>query len=71
MRRFLEDNVDELRERGVRLRIIGDRSRFAAELQMLMKRAEQITRDNDQLHLTIAANYGGRWDIAQAMRSAG
>ena len=68
MRRFLEDNIDELRERGVRLRIIGERSRFAAELQMLMKRAEQITRDNDQLHLTIAVNYGGRWDITQAMR---
>jgi len=69
MRRFLEDNIDELHERGVRLRIIGDRGRFAAELQMLMKRAEQITRDNDRLHLTIAANYGGRWDIIQAMRS--
>jgi undecaprenyl diphosphate synthase len=69
MRRFLEDNIDELHERGVRLRIIGDRARFAAELQMLMKRAEQITRDNDRLHLTIAANYGGRWDIIQAMRS--
>jgi undecaprenyl diphosphate synthase len=69
MRRFLEDNVDELHDRGVRLRIIGDRSRFAAELQMLMKRAEQITRDNDQLHLTIAANYGGRWDITQAMQA--
>ncbi len=69
MRRFLEDNVDELHERGVRLRVIGDRTRFAAELQMLMKRAEQITRDNDRLHLTIAANYGGRWDIVQAMRA--
>src|SRR5262245_15809782 len=69
MRRFLEDNIDELQERGVRLRIIGDRVRFAAELQMLMKRAEQITRDNDRLHLTIAANYGGRWDIIQAMRA--
>jgi undecaprenyl diphosphate synthase len=69
MRRFLEENVDELRERGVRLRVIGDRTRFAAELQMLMKRAEQITRDNDRLHLTIAANYGGRWDIVQGMRS--
>jgi len=69
MRRFLEDNVDELRDRGVRLRIIGDRSRFGGELQMLMKRAEQITRDNDRLHLTIAANYGGRWDITQAMRA--
>jgi undecaprenyl diphosphate synthase len=68
MRRFIEDNVDELRERGVRLRIIGDRSRFAAEMQMLMMRAEQTTRHNTRLHLTIAANYGGRWDITQAIR---
>ncbi len=68
MRRFLEDNVDELAARGVRLRVIGDRSRFAAELQMSMRRAEQLTRDNDRLHLTIAANYGGRWDIADGVR---
>jgi undecaprenyl diphosphate synthase len=69
MRRFLEDNVDELAARGVRLRIIGDRSRFAAELQMLMKRAEQMTRQNVRLNLTIAANYGGRWDITQATQA--
>jgi undecaprenyl diphosphate synthase len=69
MRRFIEDNVDELRERGVRLRIIGDRSRFAAEMQMLMMRAEQTTRHNTRLHLTIAANYGGRWDITQAVNT--
>ncbi len=68
MRRFLNDNVDELNERGVRLRIIGERGRFAAELQMLMRRAEQLTKDNNRLHLTIAANYGGRWDITQAVR---
>jgi undecaprenyl diphosphate synthase len=48
--------------------VIGDRSRFAAELQMLMRRAEQMTRDNDRLHLTIAANYGGRWDIADGVK---
>jgi len=68
MRRFLEDNVDELAERGVRLRIIGDRTRFSAELQMLMNRAEQLTRQNSRLHLTIAANYGGRWDITEGVR---
>jgi undecaprenyl diphosphate synthase len=68
MRRFLEDNVDELSERGVRLRVIGDRARFAAELQMLMMRAEQMTRANRRLNLTIAASYGGRWDITQAVQ---
>ena len=68
MRRFLEDNVDELAERGVRLRVIGERSRFAAELQMLMRRAEQMTRHNTRLNLTIAASYGGRWDITQAVK---
>jgi undecaprenyl diphosphate synthase len=68
MRRFLEENVDELNERGVRLRVIGDRSRFAAELQMLMMRAEQLTRHNTRLHLTIAASFGGRWDIVQSVR---
>jgi len=69
MRRFLEDNVDELHARGVRLGVIGDRTRFAAELQMAMHRAEQMTKDNDRFQLTLAAAYGGRWDIGQAMRA--
>ena len=65
---MLENDVDELHAKGVRLRIIGDRSKFSAEIQLLMARAEQITRLNDRLYLTIAANYGGRWDIACAAR---
>lgn len=69
MRRFLEDNLEELHGRGVRLQVIGDRARFPAELQMLMRRGEQLTRDNDQFQLTLAAAYGGRWDIAQAVRA--
>ena len=68
MRGFLQDDIDELRENDVKLNIIGDRSRFAAELQMLMKRAEQLTQRNCGLVLTVAVNYGGRWDIAQAAR---
>ena len=68
MREFLTHDVEELRERGVRLRIIGDRSRFAPDLQSLMDRAERLTRGNGGLTLNIAAGYGGRWDIAQAAR---
>jgi undecaprenyl diphosphate synthase len=68
MRGFLEEHLDELNERGVRLRLIGDRTRFPADLQMLMRRGEQLTRDNSRFNLTLAAAYGGRWDIAQAMR---
>ena len=68
MRSVLNDDIEELDAQNVRLRFIGDRGRFPADLQTLMQRAEGMTRTNDQLHLTIAANFGGRWDIAQAAR---
>jgi undecaprenyl diphosphate synthase len=69
MRRFLEQDVEELCANEVRLRVIGDTSRLAPDLQMLMKRAEQMTRENARLNLNIAVNFGGRWDIAQAARA--
>lgn len=68
MRNVLENDIDELDQRGVRLRVIGDRSRFAPDLQMRMNRAETLTRDNDRMTLNIAANFGGRWDIVRAAR---
>ena len=68
MRSVLENDLDELCEREVRLRIIGDRSKFASDLQMQMNRAEAMTRDNSRMSLNIAANYGGRWDITEAAR---
>lgn len=68
MRNVLDNDVDELNERGVRLRVIGDRSRFAPDLQMRMNRVEALTRDNRRMTLNIAANFGGRWDIARAAR---
>jgi undecaprenyl diphosphate synthase len=71
MRGVLEQDVEELHKNGVRLTIIGDRSAFASDLQMLMKRAEAMTRDNKRMTLSIAINYGGRWDITQAVRSIG
>jgi undecaprenyl diphosphate synthase len=64
----LEREVSRLLEQGVRLRVIGDLSAFEPKLQQLIAQAQQNTAHNDQLHLTIAANYGGRWDILQAMK---
>lgn len=64
--RALQGEVERLDKNGVRLRIIGDLSRFEPALQGLIRAAEQQTAGNDRLVLTIAANYGGRWDILQA-----
>lgn len=64
----LEKQVDKLHEQGVRLRIIGDTSAFEPHLQGLIAQAQARTAANRNLHLTIAANYGGRWDILHAMR---
>lgn len=65
----LEREVDELERRGVRVRFIGERERFNEAIRAQMTSAEDRTRANTRLHLTIAASYGGRWDIAQAARS--
>lgn len=69
MRNVFENDLDQLHRRKVRLRVIGDRSRFPADLQMQMNRAESLTRRNSEMVLNIAANYGGRWDITEAARA--
>lgn len=69
MRGVLKDDVDELNSKQVRLRFVGDRSRFPGDLQHLMGQAELATCANSRLHLTIAVNFGGRWDIGQAARA--
>ena len=69
MRNVLENDVDELDARGVRLQIIGDRDRFEPDLQLRMNRAEAQTRKNSRMTLNIAANYGGRWDIVTTARA--
>lgn len=63
----LEQEVEKLGRNGVRLRVIGDLSRFEPRLQDLIHKAEEQTAVNTRLDLTIAANYGGRWDIMQAV----
>ena len=64
--RALEDEVGKMHERGICLRVIGDLSRFEPRLVDMIRRSEQITAGNQRLTLTVAANYGGRWDLLQA-----
>lgn len=69
-RKVLVAEIRNLQENNIRLRVIGDLSRFDADLQELIHAAEQKTANNDRLTLTICANYGGRWDIVQACKAA-
>jgi undecaprenyl diphosphate synthase len=67
--RALDKEVDELHANGVRLRFIGDLAAFDPPLQQRMQAASKRTAANDKLHLNIAINYGGRWDIVHAARA--
>lgn len=67
--KMLEREVASLHKNNIRLKIIGDRSRFDEKLQKTMIDAEALTSDNTGLTLTIAANYGGRWDMMHAVHS--
>ncbi|HEV3011265.1 MAG TPA: polyprenyl diphosphate synthase [Burkholderiales bacterium] len=63
----LEREVDQLHANGVRLKVVGDTRRFDPKICRLIERGEELTAQNRRLTLTIAANYGGRWDIVQAL----
>jgi undecaprenyl diphosphate synthase len=64
----LRAEMRRLHDNGVRLRVIGERTAFSSKLQDAIAEAEHLTRDNTRLNLTIAANYGGQWDITEAAR---
>ena len=64
----LKKEVVALNRNGVRLRFIGDRTAFSDNLCTLIAAAEEETSDNSDLDLVIAANYGGQWDITQAVQ---
>lgn len=65
---YLRNEVKELHRDGVRLRFMGQRSRFSRLQQRLMARSEALTKDNTEATLVIAVDYGGQWDIAQAAK---
>lgn len=66
---LLEREAQSLHNNQVRLRVIGDCSAFEPRLQTLIAGAQELTAGNAGLTLTIAANYGGRWDLLSALRA--
>lgn len=69
LRYYLENEIAELVENGIRLRVIGDLSRFSPDTVALIKQAEGRTAANVKMDLTIALGYGGRQEIIAAARS--
>lgn len=63
----LENEVQKLHRNGIRLKLIGERAPFDPRIRSLIAEGEALTAGNTGLTLTIAANYGGRWDILQAL----
>jgi undecaprenyl diphosphate synthase len=68
-KRVLVSEIKKLHKNGVKLNIIGDRSRFDSTLNDKIDNALNLTQYNSDLVLNIAANYGGRWDITQATKA--
>lgn len=64
---YLKGEINRLAERGVKLRVVGQRDRFSARLQKLIADAENRTRNGSRT-LVLAVDYGGRWEIAEAAR---
>lgn len=65
----LQREINKLHKNNVCLKVIGDISKFTPKLQQKIKDAETLTQNNTGLTLLIAANYGGRWDITQAIKT--
>ena len=65
----LEREVEKMDRNGVRLRVVGDLSRFEPRLRELIAQGEARTAGNDRLTITVCANYGGRWDILNAFNA--
>ena len=66
LRRFIRNDLAELHQNRVRVRVIGERDDLDPDIRRLLEEAEQLTRDNDHLTLVVAFNYGARQEIARA-----
>jgi undecaprenyl diphosphate synthase len=62
--------LTKLADHGVRIKIVGDRNEVSDKLRQAWEQAESSTRNNTRITLSVAFNYGGRWDIVQACRQA-
>lgn len=67
--RYLQKEIVNLNAKGVRLRVIGDISGFDQRVQALIRDAQAGTEHNQTITLTLALNYGGRWDMVQAVQA--
>ncbi|MDX1923506.1 MAG: isoprenyl transferase [Alphaproteobacteria bacterium] len=68
LRLYLQGELAQLHKEQVRLRIIGDRSRFDADIITLIEKAEELTAQNTRLNLTVALSYGGRQEMVRAVQ---
>lgn len=66
---YLQKEASDMHKNGVQLKVVGDLNAFDARLQTLIANVEAMTAHNTGITLTIAANYGGRWDMLQAVRA--
>ena len=66
LRRFIRNDLIDLHQNGVHIRVIGEREDLDPEIRRLLEEAEERTKDNDKLTLVVAFNYGGRQEIARA-----
>ena len=67
--KYLQSEVRTMRDNGIRLRVFGDRTAFSDEIRAAIALAENSTAANDRLHLSVAANYGGRAEMIQAVQT--
>ena len=67
--KYLNGEVRDMRDNGIRLRVLGDRLAFSTEIQKAIADAEAATAHNDTLHLSVAANYGGRAELVKAVQT--
>ena len=63
----LEREVTKMHVNSIRLKVVGDLTRFDPKLQRMIANAERRTANNTRLTVNICANYGGRWDMMQAI----
>lgn len=66
----VSNHLARMQQEGVRIRIVGDRSAVSDKVASAFDRAERETAQNSRIQLSVAFNYGGRWDIVQASRKA-
>ena len=69
LRFYLRKELTELHKEGVRIKVIGERSRLADDIRTMLTDAEALTAGNKRLDLILALNYGARWEITEAVRT--